>query len=68
MVACAKFLGRSVSTCTRGEVCVCHREDEIRRAVAYNDGKWPSQLWTGIMFFNGLRITKQEFIAQGGEA
>jgi hypothetical protein len=38
-------------------------EDAIQEALAYYEGKWPPELWTGVMFFKGTRITKQEFDA-----
>lgn len=30
--------------------------------VLYHDFKWPKQLWTGVMFFKGFRITIQDFV------
>jgi hypothetical protein len=32
-------------------------------AVAYHNMKWPEELYSGIMFFQGLRITIGEFQA-----
>lgn len=34
------------------------------RACIYFKNKWPSQLTSGIMFFEGERITKEEFEEQ----
>lgn len=39
------------------------RTEIIREAVAYWNWKWPDELWTGIMFFKGERITLGEFHA-----
>lgn len=36
----------------------------IRRAIADNDYKWPKQLTSGVMFFEGERITIEEFMEQ----
>lgn len=38
-----------------------NRSEIIKEARAFFDNKWPKQLWTGVMFFKGLRITKDEF-------
>lgn len=40
------------------------REEIIHDARVYWNFKWPEQLWTGVMFFKGERITRQEFEAQ----
>ena len=31
MVACAKYLGREIDTCTRGESCICKKEQTLQR-------------------------------------
>lgn len=36
----------------------------INEARMYWSFKWPEQLWTGLMFFKGERITREEFEAQ----
>ena len=37
------------------------RNEIIKEARAYWRFKWPEQLWTGVMFFKGERITREEF-------
>jgi hypothetical protein len=38
MVACAKFLGRNVNSCTRGiDNCVCRKEDEMVTDAEFNN-------------------------------
>lgn len=41
-----------------------HRSMIIGQAVMHHGGKWPEQLSSGIMFFNGQRITVEEFQAR----
>lgn len=41
-----------------------NKECAIRQAVAEHDFKWPKQLWTGVMFWKGHRITTEEFNEQ----
>ncbi|HUM41585.1 MAG TPA: hypothetical protein PKI14_01390 [Fervidobacterium sp.] len=36
----------------------------IRKALHDHDYKWPKDLWTGIMFYEGYRITIEEFNEQ----
>lgn len=36
----------------------------IRRAIAYSDYKWPAHLTSGIMLYEGERITVEEFMEQ----
>jgi len=38
------------------------RLSTIRRACAFFKYQWPAQLDSGVMFFEGLRITIEEFI------
>lgn len=40
------------------------REQIIQEARKHHGDKWPESLWTGVMFFMGQRITKQEFEAK----
>jgi hypothetical protein len=35
----------------------------VGQAFAHHGGKWPDELWTGVMHFNGERITKTDFAA-----
>lgn len=37
------------------------RQEVITEARSYFGGKWPENLWTGVMFFMGERITREEF-------
>lgn len=37
------------------------RDRTIRQAVVYHDGQWPQELYSGVMFFNGERITENQF-------
>lgn len=37
--------------------------DVVRRACHYWNYKWPEELWTGIMYFDGETITIEEFNA-----
>jgi len=37
------------------------KECAIKRATRDYDYKWPKQLWSGVMFYDGYRITIQEF-------
>lgn len=39
------------------------RESIIAETRNYWDYKWSKELWTGIMFFRGERITRKEFEA-----
>lgn len=36
----------------------------IRRACYFYDYKFPKELWTGVLFFEGERITIEEFNEQ----
>ena len=37
MIACAEWLGRTSATCTRGEACICKREERFKvRALIYD--------------------------------
>lgn len=36
----------------------------IRKAIAFNNYQWPNQLTSGIMYFEGYRITIEEFMEQ----
>lgn len=36
----------------------------IRSALAHYSYKWPKELWTGVMFYQGHKITIEEFNAQ----
>lgn len=36
----------------------------IAEVKALNGSKWPRELWTGVMFFDGERITREEFEAE----
>ena len=38
--------------------------DTIIRACVYFKNNWPKELTSGIMFFEGERITRQEFEEQ----
>jgi len=43
---------------------------ELAEAIEHHNGKWPEKLYSGVMFFKGVRITKVEFDAatnQGGQ-
>jgi hypothetical protein len=40
------------------------KSEIINEARNYFNGKWPEELWTGIMFFKGERITREEFEAR----
>lgn len=40
------------------------RTSVIREACAHFKYKWPTQLTSGIMFYDGERITIEEFAAQ----
>lgn len=40
------------------------RQEIIQKARAYFNQKWPEELWTGVMFFMGERITREEFEAR----
>jgi hypothetical protein len=33
----------------------------LRRAIAHYNYKWPKELTSGVMFFEGQRITIEEF-------
>ena len=33
----------------------------IRSALSYHNYKWPKELWTGVMFYEGYKITIEEF-------
>lgn len=35
--------------------------DEVKRACAAHNYKWPKELSSGVMFFDGQRITIDEF-------
>ncbi len=37
------------------------RQILLRKCCAYHNYEWPSELWTGVMFYNGERITIEEF-------
>ncbi|MGE5650912.1 MAG: hypothetical protein ACM34A_12015 [Bacillota bacterium] len=37
------------------------KDAAVREAVAYHGSKWPEELYSGVMFFKGARITKAEF-------
>lgn len=34
----------------------------LRGACHHHNYKWPSDLWTGVMFFQGHKITVEEFM------
>lgn len=38
-------------------------DPRLIRAVNEHHGKWPAQLVSGVMFFDGLKITQVEFAA-----
>jgi hypothetical protein len=37
-------------------------DDRLYRAIAAWGGKWPRELTSGVMFYDGLRITRAEFL------
>lgn len=37
------------------------REEIIKEAYLKNYGSWPQELFTGVMFYKGERITVQDF-------
>ncbi len=37
-------------------------DSRIARAYLFFNGKWPKELTSGIMFFDGLRITLHDFV------
>jgi hypothetical protein len=41
-------------------------DERIYRAVVAWGGIWPAQLESGVMFYDGLRITRAEFEAVAG--
>jgi hypothetical protein len=44
-----------------------HVDPRITRAVlSHDDGRWPRELTSGVMYFEGLRITLSQFLAAGG--
>ncbi len=38
------------------------RTATVLEAIAHYGGKWPEQMYSGVMFYRGLRITHQEFV------
>ena len=53
MVACAEFLGRDQSTCTRGIGCVCKRESEAAKSI-------PMKLiWIECVVCNGYGVIRE---------
>lgn len=38
-------------------------DSRLLEAIYHHSGKWPPELTSGIMFWRGLRITLDEFIA-----
>lgn len=36
----------------------------IRSALIYHNYRWPKELWTGVMFYEGYKITIEEFNEQ----
>lgn len=36
-------------------------DDAVKQACAHYDYNWPKELTSGVMFFNGHRITIQQF-------
>ncbi len=39
------------------------KHEAIALACRDYNYKWPEELWTGVMFYKGFRITKDEFEA-----
>ena len=54
MVACAEFLGRDQSTCTRGISCVCKREAEAAKSNL--DQKL---IWIECVVCNGYGVIRE---------
>lgn len=42
-------------------------DSRLYSAVIANHGIWPSSLISGVMFYDGLRITVEDFIKAGGK-
>ena len=38
-------------------------EQILHDAISFWTGEWPPELYSGVMFYKGLRITKQQFDA-----
>lgn len=36
-------------------------KDEALKEVRLQLKEWPESLWTGVMFYKGFRITREEF-------
>jgi len=45
----------------RSVYCGCKVDNRLGSAYYANGGKWPESLVSGIMFYDGLRITREEF-------
>jgi hypothetical protein len=43
---------------------IAKHEKLVAEAVAEHDGLWPAELFSGIMFWRGERITREEFEGQ----
>lgn len=42
---------------------ICEEQEIIKDALIFYNFIWPEELYSGVMFFKGLRITKEEFVA-----
>lgn len=38
-----------------------HRNQVIARARMAHGGKWPAELTSGVMFYEGMRVTREDF-------
>lgn len=43
------------------------KDEAIKSARKHYGSKWPEELWTGVMFYHGYRITIQEFNLSSAE-
>lgn len=42
-------------------------DSRVYSAVIANKGLWPKDLVSGVMFYNGCKITVADFVAAGGK-
>ncbi len=56
---------RQFTSCQPAQGVMVPRDETIREARDHFK-TWPDQLWTGVMFFKGERITREEFEAIKG--
>jgi hypothetical protein len=40
--------------------------EAVKSACYFYNYKWPKELWSGVMFFDGARITIQQFNTYAG--